>query len=191
MNETNEDQIQSSWKSQSISTMSMTPQQMRARAAQFVTETRRRNRMDFVPFSIVAFIAGVGAFTPQSAVVRAGGVLLALWAVIGLYSVRRFHGLTAALSTEANASTCVAWYQRQLVRQRDVALSRPWGIALALPGLGLLLIGYVERGVPWTVSVILGGVGLFLAVGAIIHGRILAGRCQQEIDSLQNLKRDL
>ena len=94
--------------------------------------------MDFVPFSIVAFIAGVGAFTPQSAVVRAGGVLLALWAVIGLYSVRRFHGLTAALSTEANASTCVAWYQRQLVRQRDVALSRPWGIALALPGLGLL-----------------------------------------------------
>jgi hypothetical protein len=190
MNKTDEDRIQSSWQSQPISTVSISPEQMRARAAQFVRETRRRNRNDFVPFAMVAFIADFGVFTPQSALVRAGGLLLALWAVIGLYSVRRFHGLTAQLSTETNASTCVAWYQQQLERQRDVVLSRPWGIALALPGVGLLLIGYVERGMPWTVSAILGGVGLFLAVGAIIHGRILAGRWQQEIDSLQNLKRD-
>jgi hypothetical protein len=70
-------------------------------------------------------------------------------------------------------------------------LEKPRSNGTAMTPSALILIGYVERGVPWTVSVILGGVGLFLAVGAIIHGRILAGRCQQEIDSLQNLKRDL
>ena len=84
----------------------------------------------------------------------------------------------------------MVWYQRQLERQRDVALSRPWGIALGLPGFGLLLIGYAASGVPWTVSAILGAVGSFLGVGAIIHGKILAGRWQQEIASLQDLKRD-
>lgn len=190
MTKTDESQIQSIWKSQPILTVSMTPEQMRAHAAEFEAKTRRRNRIDFVSFGVVALVAGVGALTPQGALVRAGALLLVLWAVIGLYSVRRFHALTAQRSTELSASTCVAWYQQQLERQRDVALSRPWGIALGLPGIALLLIGYIENGVPWTFSAILAALGFFVGVGAVIHGKILAARWQQEIDSLQNLARD-
>jgi hypothetical protein len=160
---------------------------MRARASQFELETRRRNRIDFVSFALVALISGVGALTLGSTLERVGAVLLALWAVIGLYSVRRFHRLTSQPSPESSASTCLAWYQGQLEQQRDAALSRPWGIALAVPGFTLLLIGYVADGVPWTMSAILGAVGAFLMIGTIIHGRVLAGRWQQEIDSLQRL----
>jgi hypothetical protein len=83
----------------------------------------------------------------------------------------------------------MAWYREQLERQRDVALSRPWGLALGLPGLVLLLIGYVDSGVPWTFSVILAGLGFFFGVAVIIHGKILAGRWQEEIDALQKLPR--
>lgn len=35
---------------------------------------------------------------------------------------------------------------------------------------------------------ILGGVGLFLGIAVVIHGQIIAGRWQEEIDSLQTLR---
>ena len=188
MTKTDETHIQSIWKSQPILTVAITPEQMRARAGRFERETRRRNRIDLISFALVALLFGGGALL-RSGLVRAGALLLALWAAVGLYSVRRFHGLTSQQPAESDASTCVARYQQQLKRQRDIALSRPWGIALGLPGFGLVLIGYVVNGAPWTVSAILGAAGVFLGVGAIIHGRILADRWQQEIDSLQSLTR--
>jgi hypothetical protein len=188
MTKSDEDPIQSIWKSQPILTVSITPEDMRARAAQFETETRRRNRVDYVSFALVAIFFGIGALTVQGVVVRVGALLLTVWAVIGLYSVRRFHGLRAQRSTESSPSSCAAWYQQQLERQRDVALSRPWGIALALPGFALLLVGYVDNGVPWTASVLLGGLGLFGGVAVVIHGKILAGRWQEEINFLQKLR---
>jgi hypothetical protein len=185
-----EDPIQTIWKSQPVETSSITVEQLRARAARFEAGTRRRNRIDFVSFALVAPLFGIGAVTPQNALVRAGALLLTLWAAIGLHSARRFHRLAARRATDSNGSTCVAWYRQQLERQRDVALSRPWGIALAVPGFGLLLSGYVDAGVPGTLSVILAGSGLFLGVWAIVQGRILAAGWQQELDSLQSLQGD-
>lgn len=191
MTRTDDDQIQSIWKSQPILDVSITPEQMRERAAQFESKTRRRNTVDSLSFALVAAVFGIGVLTVlERALERVGALLLALWALIGLYSVRRFHGLTVQGSTESSASSCAAWYQQNLERQREVALSRPWGIALAVPGFVLLLIGYVDSGTPWPLSVILGGIGVFLGVAAIIHGQILAGRFQQEIDSVQNLRGD-
>jgi hypothetical protein len=187
MTKADEDPLQSIWKAQPILSVSLTPEEMRARAAQFETETRRRNRVDSVSFALVAVFFAIGALTVEGVLVRAGALLLAVWAFNGLYSVRRFHELTAQRSTESTNS-CAAWYQQQLERQRDVALSRPWGIALALPGFALLLAGYIDNGVPWRASVLLAGLGLFSALAVVIHGRLLAGRWQEEIKSLQNLR---
>ena len=181
-----EDLIQPIWQSQPIVRVAITLDQMRARAVRFETETQRRNRMDLVSFALVALIAGIGALMPRTALVRAGGLLLALWAIVGLYSVRRFHG-GRPQPAESGARPCLAWYRDQLQRQRDVALSRPLGLALGVPGFALLLIGYVVEGIPWAISAILGAAACFLAVGAIIHGKIIAGKFQREIDSLQTL----
>jgi hypothetical protein len=63
-------------------------------------------------------------------------------------------------------------------------------IALLVPGFVLMLIRYAVNRTPWALSVILGGVGLFLFVAAVIHGRILAGRWREEINSLQNMTSD-
>ena len=188
MTNNDEDRVQPIWQSQPIVNASITLDQMRARAMRFETETQRRNRMDLASFVLVALIAGIGAIVVGNALMRAGGLLLALWAAIGVYSVRRFHNLTSH-QPESRASTCLAWYQQQLERQRDVALARPWGIALAVPAVALLLIGYVVNGVPWTIVTVLGATGCFLGVGVIIHGKVLAGRWQQEIDSLRSLTR--
>jgi Sigma-70 region 2 len=171
--------------------MRLVPEQMRARAAQFESETRRPNTVDHLSFALIAISCGTGALVLLHGVLaRVGALLLALWAVIRLYSVRRFHGLTVQTSTESTPSSCAASYQKNLERQRDVALSRPWGLALAVPGFVLLLIGYVDSGTPWIFSAILGGVGAFGGVAPVIHGQILAGRFQHEIDSLKNLRGD-
>ena len=187
MTQPDEDQIQSIWKAQPILAISMTTDQMRARAARFEADTHRRNRMDLLAFAVVAILFGVGSMALQNVLARAGALLLAAWAAIGFHGVRRFHGQTSQ-PAESNGSTCAAWYQLALERQRDVALSRPWGIALGLPGFALLLSGYVASGVPWSVSAVLGAGGAFVGIGAIIHGKLLAARWQHEIDSLQTLK---
>lgn len=191
MSKSGEDRIQSVWKSRHIVTVPITAEEVRANAEQFKRQTRRRKAIDFASFSLVLVLMTTGVAILQGALARVGAVLLALWAIIGLYSVRRFHSLTAIASPESSPVSCAAWYQQQLERQRDVALSRPWGIALAIPGFTLVIIGYVvDNGTPWAVSAILGGAFFFVGVAAVIHGQILAGRWQKEIDSLQTLRID-
>jgi hypothetical protein len=46
-------------------------------------------------------------------------------------------------------------------------------------------MGYAVDRAPWASSVTLGGAGLFCFVAAVIHGRILARKWQDEIHSLQ------
>jgi hypothetical protein len=67
-----EDQIQSIWRSQPILTVTMTPEQLRARAVRFEKETRRRNRLDLVSFAVVALAFGIGTATLQNWLTRTG-----------------------------------------------------------------------------------------------------------------------
>lgn len=184
-----EKQIQAAWKSQPVQTVSITPAQLRARATHFATQTNRRNRIDLVSFSLLFLISMSGAIAFKNMLVRAGVFLLALWSLVGIYSIQRFHKLVPE-PAESMGATSVAWYRKQLERQRDVALSRPWGIALAVPGACLLLMGYVDTGVAMSVVAILGGVMIFSGIAIAIHGKILAGKWQHEIEVLQAAERE-
>lgn len=179
-----DEQIQSAWQSQPVPVVTVSPEQMRQRAARFEATTRRRNRTDLVSFALVLLICIVGVLLVRNVLVQAGGVLLAMWAALGVYSVRRFHAL-AARPPEALAGACAAWYRQQLEWQRDVALSRPWGLALALPGMALLFAGYIANKVPWPALAVLGALCLFAGIAVIIHGKVLAGQWQREIDLLR------
>jgi hypothetical protein len=185
-----EGQVQSIWKSLSVQSVSITPEQMRVRAARFETETSKRNRTDLVSFALLLLMSVGGAVVAKNMLVRAGALLLALWALVGMYSVRRFHSLTAPGSAESMGVTGSTWYRQQLERQRDVALSRPWGIALAMPAICLLLLGYVDAGAPQNVVAILGGISVLGGIAVVIHGKILAGRLQHEIELLHAAERD-
>ena len=185
-----ERQVQSMWKSLPVQTVSITPEQMRVRASRFETETSRRNRTDLVSFALVVLISVCGAVAAGNMLVRAGALLLGSWALVGMYSVRRFHNLITPGAAESMGVTGAAWYRQQLERQRDVALSRPWGIALAIPGVCLLLLGYVDAGAPQNVVAILSGMSVFVGIAVVIHGKILAGRWQHEIELLLAAERD-
>ena len=81
-------------------------------------------------------------------------------------------------------------HRRQLERQRDIALSWPWGLGLALPGFVLVCLGISlgPRRLDWAVPAVFIGVFTFLYIAVVIYGRILAGRWQREIDALRALE---
>jgi hypothetical protein len=166
----------------------MTPSQLRARAAQFESAIRRRKLRDVVSFALVGVISAFGLLL-DNAFVRVGAALMASWALFSMYALHRF-GSVDATPGDSSAQTCAAYHERHLERQRDIALSWPWGIGLAIPGFVLVVIGLGAgaRLPNWMFSAVMTGVFLFMYIGLVIYGKILAQRWQREIDSLRPLR---
>ncbi len=187
MTRVDEDQIASIWRLQPVPKVALTAELIRARAVQFDRQVRNRIRIDIL--SSLGLVIGlvVAAVLKEGVILRAGLLLLAAWALMGVLLTRAI-GLPDRFPSEPSAST--AWYIRHLERQRDYMLSAPWGVGMALPGLILILIGYATPPghAPWQRSVVLGGVFLFLYFFSVIYSKVLAGRWQQEISSLRSLK---
>ena len=111
--------------------------------------------------------------------------------MLSIYWLRRY-GAIAVASGAADSEALITGQQRQLERQRDIALSWPWGIGLAIPGLVLYSIGFTfgPRPLGWSISVALVGMFMFLYIAIVIYGKSLAGRWQREIDMLRAMKRE-
>src|SRR5689334_12945030 len=109
-----EGDIQSVWKSQPLQTISISPEQMRSRAARFEAQTNRRNRSDLAAFVLLFLMTVGGMVVQKNMLTRAGIFLTALWALVGVYSVRRFHRLAAPGSADAMGATGATWYRQQL-----------------------------------------------------------------------------
>jgi len=187
MTKMDEDQIPSIWRLQPVPKVVMTPELIRARAARFDRQIRSRIRIDILSSLGLVVCLVVAAVLKQGGVLRAGLLLLAAWALIGVLLTRAV-GMPDRFPGEPSAST--TWYIRHLERQRDYMLSAPWGLGMALPGLILVLIGYSTPpgAVPWQHSVVLGGVFFFVYFVSVIYCKIVASRWQQEINSLRSLK---
>jgi hypothetical protein len=183
-----EEQLRAIWRGQTVTALQMTSQQLRARAAQFESATRRRKLRDLISFALVAVISAFGVLL-DNAIVRVGAALLASWALFSMYALHRFGSVDAA-PEDSSAQACAVYHQRHLERQRDIALSWPWGIGLAIPGFVLVAIGLgAGARVPnWMFSVVMTGVFLFMYIGLVIYGKMLAQRWQREIDSLRSLR---
>jgi len=184
MTKFDDDQIPSIWRLQPAPKLALTPELIRARAARLDLQIRTRNRQDVLSLVGLLICCVVAAVVAQGTVLRAGVLLVGAWAAIGAYLTRLF-GVPDRLPVEP--TTCAAWYVRHLERQRDHMLAAPWGMGLALPGLVLMMIGFsIPPGVvPWQHSVAFGGVVFFAYFAFVIYGKLLAGRWQQEIDSLR------
>ena len=185
-------QLREIWAGQPVPTLLMTPEQLRARAEHLEASIRRRNLRDHLSFVLVAIVFGVGAGVVPGLelLTRLGCLLLASWALVSIYWLRRY-GAIAVASSAADSRALIDAQQRQLERQRDIALSWPWGIGLALPGLLLYSIGFAwgPRPLGAPIAVALVGMFMFIYVAVVIYGKSLAGRWQQEIDALRAMKR--
>ena len=187
MTKVDEDQIPSIWRLQPVPKVAMTPELIRARAARFDRQIRNRIRVDILSSAGLVICLVFAAVMMQGMVLRAGLLLLAAWALTGVY-LTRVVGMPDRFPGEPSAAT--AWYIRHLERQRDYMLSAPWGMGLALPGVILILIGYSTPPgvVPWQNSVVLGGVFGFAYFASVIYCKVVANRWQREIESLRSLK---
>jgi len=185
-----EEQLRAIWSGQTVPALQMTSQQLRARAAQLESAIRRRKLRDLVSFALVALIFTFGLVL-ENAVVRVGAALMVLWALFSMYALHRF-GSVEATPGDSSAETCAAYHQRHLERQRDIALSWPWGIGLAIPGFVLVVIGLGAgaRLPNWMFSAGMTGVFLFMYIGLVIYGKMLAQQWQREIDSLRPLREE-
>ena len=184
-----EQQLREIWKGQAVPGFRMAPEQLRARANQFETEIRRRSLRDGVSFALIAIIAAVGIVTGTGGVlIRVGGVLMVAWALLSIYWARLYGAMS--VETGADAPTLLQVHRRQLERQRDIALSWPWGLGLVIPGFVLVCLGMSlgPRRLDWTVPASFIGVFMFVYVAVVIYGRMLAGRWQREIDALRALE---
>ncbi len=183
-----DEQLREIWRGQAVTALQMTPEQLRTRAAQFEASIRRRNLRDHVSFALAAAMFAYGTLL-DVVLVRVGSALLVIWALLSMYWLHRFGSVVAA-PADTSAQMCAAYHQRQLERQRDSAFSWPWGIGLALPGILLVIAGRtVGSGHSnWIFLLVMTGVVLFIYVALVIYGKVLAGRCQREINLLQSLK---
>lgn len=188
MSLSDEETLRAIWNGQAVTPLRMTPDQLRVRAAEFESTLRRRNLRDQICFALVAVFCAAGMLL-DGVLVRVGSALMLGWALFSMYTLHRY-GSTATVPAEISAENCAAHHQRQLERQRDIVLSWPWGIGMALPGFVLLAVGLgVESRHPnWMFAVVMIALMLFLYVALVIYGKMLAASWQREIDSLRALR---
>jgi len=191
MTSNHDERLREIWARQPVPSLVMTPDQLRARAEQLEASIRGRNLRDHLSFLLVAILFGAGAVIVPGLLARVGCFLLVSWALLSIYWLRRY-GAIAVPSEAADSRALIDAQQRQLERQRDIALSWPWGVGLAIPGVVLYSLGFAwgPRPLAAPIAVALVGVFMFLYVAVVIYGKSLAGRWQREIEVLRAMKRD-
>jgi hypothetical protein len=199
MTSSDDRQLREIWAGQAVPALLMTPEQLRARTEHLEATIRRRNLRDHLSFVLIALGFGFGAVALPGLLARLGCLLLAGWALLSIYWLRRYGALTVAPGA-ADSQALIDSHRRQLERQRDIALSWPWGIGLAIPGLVLYSLGFARgpgpsavegpSAIDWSISAGLVGVFMFLYIAIVIYGKALAGRWQREIDALRAMKHD-
>lgn len=190
MTSNDDKQLREIWAAQTVPALLMTPEQLRARAEQLEASIRRRNLRDHLSFVLVALLFGAGVIVVPGLLGRLGCLLVMSWALLSIYWLRRY-GAIAIPSGAADSRALIDAQQRQLERQRDIALSWPWGIGLAIPGLVLYSLGFAwgPRPLGAPIAIALVGMFMFIYVAVVIYGKSLAGRWQREIDALRAMKR--
>jgi hypothetical protein len=117
-----------------------------------------------------------------------GYVLLFMWALYVIWGTHRF-GSALQIPADAAAATCASVHLKQLRRQRDLVLSWPLGMGLAMPAVVLVALGLPlgPKHMPWAAAVALISVCVFVYLAAVIYGKIVAGGWQAEIAELEAL----
>jgi hypothetical protein len=182
-----EDQLIEIWRGGAVTALRMDPAKLRERSVSFEASIRRRNLRDQLCFALVALLCACGLFM-DGVMLRTGSALMVAWAFFSMYTLHRFGAATGA-PAGSDAQTIVAQHGRQLERQRDIALSWPWGAGLAIPGFILMTVGLGSgsRIRNWELSATLLGVFLFLYVAVVIYGKVRAAQWQREIDALRSM----
>lgn len=196
-NDTPDANLQALWQSAPAPTLTLSVEEMRARASSFEKKVRRRNAVEYIASAFVIGAFGWYATWPQPATPLwpIANIAIIIGTLIVVWNIRRI-GRAATTPGAAQIETLLAFHRGELVRQRD-ALRTVWLWYLApfVPGIALwfaaLWIGTPQplQTAKWAAT--LGGAALFAALtfGAIALLNFLgAERLQRLIDELDNYR---
>lgn len=176
--------FQAIWQGQAPPTLRMSIEQLRERAREFEMQVHRRYLRDRVSSGLVLLIFACYVIFVSNPLIRLGSAMTIAWAAYSLWALRRYGSVLSA--PDASEQTCSAYHRLQLERQRDIALSWPWGVGLAMPGLILVSTGLALAAEPpkWPIAFAMIGVFMFVYLAVVIHGKRMASEWQREIESL-------
>jgi hypothetical protein len=186
-----EAKLRAIWKRASVVQPTWTPEQVEARAKRFEVHAKRLAVGDLLGFLLLPVIMlGVVVTVDGRALIHeqygriqfAGWVLLLLCSVVGFLASRYSY---AAVTYDV--SNLLASHLERLARLRDWYASTPWGVALYLPGLALLLIGWGMNpaSANWEKPIICAGIASFLYLVTCIQTKLMARGLEREISSLE------
>lgn len=189
--------LQSLWQSMPTPIVTLTADEMRARASAFERKVKRRNLVEYVAAVIVIAAFGWYATLPLAATPLwpVANVAIIIGALAVVWNLHRI-GRAAATPASAEFGALLDFHRAELVRQRDALRTVwLWYIAPFLPGLALwftaLWIGTPDALKTPTWAMALGGSALFAALicAAVIALNLVgAARLQRLIDELDKLK---
>lgn len=196
MNNTQPGDLQSLWQSMPTTPVTITAEDMRARATAFQRKVRRRNLVEYIASGFVVIVFGWYATWPVPAtplwpianIMIIIGVLAVVW---NLHRLAR----AATPPSGASAASLIDFQRAEYVRQRNALKSVwLWYIGPVVPGL---IVWFIAAGVgmpgliPMRAIIGLGGTALVAALvfGVIILLNLLgAARLQRMIDDLDRNK---
>lgn len=189
--------LQSLWQSMPAPQVSISADEMRARALAFERKVRRRNRIEYIAAAVVVAAFGWYATWPEPAtplwpianLMIVAGTLLVAW---NLHRIAR----AAATPAEASAGSLIDFQRAQYVRQRDALKSVwLWYLGPFVPGMVLwftaLWIGppQAQQTATWGMGLIAAaGASIAVSAGIVVLNLIGAGRLQRLIDELDSYK---
>lgn len=187
-----EGDLRTIWQSQLTNAEPMTPEQLRSRAKQFESKTRRSVRVNQISAGLAAIGFAIGLFVVDGGLLAKVGAAMLL--ITSVYMVSAFKYFFSALPIPADASsgTCAGIHKRQLERQRDMNLSARSAAPLVLPAAILFAlsrhwpnaetyVGPEEWG--FTIAFV-ASFYFFMQLG-FTYTDLLAHRLQREISELE------
>lgn len=181
MNPSSEPDLRSLWQTQPELPLGMSVAEIRAKAGRFRGVITSRNNREWLAAALVAAAFSTFAIVGDDPIERAGNVLVVVGAA---YVSWHLHAHGRARPVPRDGLPCVAFYRRELVRQRELLRGVwRWYLGPLCPGLAVLTLGrFLADPGPGPVLGALFCVAVFAGIGWLNHRG--AGELQRQIDAL-------
>lgn len=130
------------WRAQPTEGFTVPLEELHAQAARLHRTVQRRNLVEYIASAIVIAAFGGYVFMLPGLLFKAGSVLVILGTLFVVWQIGR-RASAESPPLDAPVADLLAFYRRELVRQRDALKSvAVWYLAPFVPGLALFVLGF-------------------------------------------------
>lgn len=196
-NAQHKDDLRSLWQSMPAPEITISADEMRARASKFQRKIRGRNMREYVAGGIV--IAAFGWYatwpTPATPLWPIANLMIIAGALLVMWNLHRL-ARASALPPNASAASLADFQRTELARQRDALRTVwLWYIGPIVPGFALWLVAFwigapeAQRTTTWGMGLLgVAGLAAIVFAGIVILNLVAAARLQRLIDEIDSYR---